>query len=678
MFKITVKTTKLGILSVLAFVFLFQSSSLNPAIQELLSKLGQHQNFRSKRISSYDRTGGNRDRLTIEPGETAVLAKIKGPAAIHHIWVTISAEPFYGRKLILKMFWDGEESPSVEVPVGDFFGVGHGLNRNFSSLPINCSSHGRARNCYWYMPFLKSTRITVTNEGTRRVGAFYYYIDYRELEELPVKTPYFHAQYRQEIPCEDGKNYLILDAAGHGHYVGCILSILQRAMGWWGEGDDMIYIDGEKTPSLYGTGSEDYFSDAWGMREDENPFYGCPLQEPDFQTGSKATVYRFHIPDPLPFKKSIRVTIEHGHANNRSDYFSSVAYWYQSEPHRPFPPLPPVKERLPFALESLRNFILPEWEKESDKKIATFKDKETGMIFKSENITHSLSSYYNQDGTRYPVLMTEKAQIGTEAQLFFPVEIGERYNIELYFLKGPSMGNFEVKEIRAKRKRSQFKSESFEGYSEVKEINKLTIKNVLLHSGVNSITIHVVGKSSDSQGMELGFIGLALTPSSRRFITEWNLIGPFEATDMTFLQTPYPPEEEIDFGKKYQGKGKKLLSWRKIEGEETGYIRLEKLLEPNEKAIAYGLVYVHSPDSRKTKILVGSDDGIRIWLNDELVHSNPAYRGAYPDHDKVEVKLKRGWNKLLVKVLQGGGGWGIYLRFVDPEGDLRWETKVKK
>lgn len=678
MLKIVFKETKKKILFALAFAFLFQSSYLNPSIQDLLSKLGQHQNFRSKRISSYDRTGGNRDRLTIEPGETAVLAEIKGPAAIHHIWVTISAEPFYGRKLILRMFWDGEESPSVEAPVGDFFGVGHGLNRNFSSLPINCSSHGRARNCYWYMPFLKSARITVTNEGTRRVGAFYYYIDYRELEELPAQTPYFHAKYRQEMPCEAGKNYLILDAAGSGHYVGCILSILQRAMGWWGEGDDMIYIDGEKLPSLYGTGSEDYFSDAWGMREDENPFYGCPLQEPDFQVGSKATVYRFHIPDPIPFKESIRVTIEHGHANNRSDYFSSVAHWYQSEPHKPFLPLPPVKQRLPFALESSRNFTLPEWEKKSDEKITVFKDKETGMIFKAKNITHSLTSYYNQDGTRYPVLMTEKAQKGTTAKLSFPGEIGERYNIELYFLKGPRMGNFEIKEILAGETPSTFESEPFEGFSEEKKISKLTLKNVLLYSGMNSITFHVIGKSSDSQGMELGFIGLALFSSSRRFITEWNLIGPFEAADMTFLQTVYPPEREIDLGKKYQGKGKRLVSWRKIKGEETGYIRLEKLLEPNEKAIAYGLVYVYSPDSRKTKILVGSDDGVRIWLNNELVHSNPAYRGAYPDQDKVEVKLNRGWNKLLVKVLQGGGGWGFYLRFVDLEGNLRWETEVKK
>ena len=237
--KVRVWIMLFGVLFIAAETF-----PLIPAGQDLLCRLAQAQDYRSKRISSYDRTGGNRDALTIEPGQTAVLAEIPGPGAIHHIWVTIAAEPFYGRKLILRMYWDGETSASVEAPIGDFFGVGHGLNRNFSSLPINCSSEGRAKNCYWQMPFAKSALVIVTNEGTRPVAAFYYYIDYRELKEMPAATQYFHAQYRQEMPCEPGRNYVLLEADGRGHYVGCNMSILQRAMGWWGEGDDMIYVDG--------------------------------------------------------------------------------------------------------------------------------------------------------------------------------------------------------------------------------------------------------------------------------------------------------------------------------------------------------------------------------------------------------------------------------------------------
>jgi hypothetical protein len=329
--------------------------------QDLLSKLAAPQDYVSKRVSSYDRSGGNKDSLTIAAGGTAVLAELKGPGAIHHIWVTIAAEPFYAGKLVLRAYWDGEAAPSIEAPIGDFFGVGHGLNRNFASLPITCSSEGRARNCYWYMPFGQSARLTVTNEGGQEVPAFYYYIDYRELPALPAGTPAFHAQYRQEFPCVPGRNYTLLEAEGRGHYVGCNLSVLQRAMGWWGEGDDQIFVDGESFPSLHGTGSEDYFSDGWGMRESQSPFYGCPLQEEDFQAGAKATVYRFHIPDPIPFRKSLRVTIEHGHANDRSDFYSSTAYWYQAEPHKPFPVLPAVQARLPFALVPPDNFVLPAW-----------------------------------------------------------------------------------------------------------------------------------------------------------------------------------------------------------------------------------------------------------------------------------------------------------------------------
>ncbi len=670
---------KRGISLFILSVFLLSAASPIPSqVQDLLSQLGQHQNYTSKRISSYDRTGGNRDRLSIEPGKTAVLAEINGPAAIHHIWVTISAEPFYGRKIILRLYWDGEASPSVEAPIGDFFGVGHGLNRNFSSLPINCSSQGRARNCYWFMPFRKSARITATNEGTRTVGAFYYYIDYRELPGLSPDTPYFHAQYRQEMPCPPGKNYLFLEAAGRGHYVGCNLSILQRSMGWWGEGDDMIYVDGEETPSLYGTGSEDYFSDAWGMREDENLFYGCPLQEPDFKTGAKATVYRFHIPDPIPFKKSIRVTIEHGHANDRSDFFSSVAYWYQSEPHKSFPPLPPMEERLPFALESPGGFLLPEWEELKGRKITTYRDKLSGMVYKAEDLSVQLTSFYNQSGNRYPSLSTERALKGSEATLAFSVDFGEHYNLDLYFLKGPAMGNFKVSGIKGKENILPFKSEIFEGYSSEKTIAKLTLKNVRLQSGENEINFQVTGKAARSDGMDLAFVGMTLSPSSRRFIKEWNLIGPFDAPNMSYLQTAFPPERELNLKKIYKGKNNLELKWRKIQTKESGFVNLAGLLEPNEQAIAYGLAYVFSPEDLKAHLLIGSDDGVRIWLNNELVHSNPAYRGAYPDQDTIPVELKKGRNTLLVKVLQGGGGWGFYVRFIDPEGILRSSTEIKE
>jgi hypothetical protein len=647
--------------------------------QDLLGNLAKPQDYVSRRFSSYDRSGGNSDSLAIEPGATAVLAEITGPGAVHHIWITIAAEPFYGRKLVLRMYWDGETAPSVEAPVGDFFGVGHGLDRNFSSLPISCSSKGRARNCYWQMPFRKSARITVTNEGQQPVAAFYYYVDYRVLGELSEFTPYFHAQYRQEMPCAPGRNYLLLEAEGRGHYVGCNLSVLQRAMGWWGEGDDMIFIDGEKTPSLHGTGSEDYFSGAWGMREDENPFYGCPLQEEDFQTGSKATVYRFHVPDPIPFTKSISVTIEHGHANDRADDFSSTAYWYQAEPHKPFPALAPVTERLPYAFEPPDSLILPQWEKRVSSEGAVFEDKQRGWVFESTNLGPLVTSFYGPDGSRVGALTTEAAQpdgakSGTEARLTFPVEVREQYDIDLYLLKGPARGEVTAFAAGADGKPL---CASLDGYFPEVEIAKFTIPGLLLVEGANSIILRVTGKNPKSLGADIAFVGLSLAPADRRFIRDWLLIGPFDAPDMDYLPVAYPPEKEIALNKRYPGKGGLEVTWKKASALPDGSLNLNDLFRPNEQALVYGLAYVHSPDERTTHLLLGSDDGVRVWLNGELVHSNPAYRGNYPDQDRIKVALHKGWNALLVKVLQGAGGWGFSVRLADPHGDLLYGTGPK-
>ena len=647
----------------------------------MLGKLGEKQNYRSKRASSYDRTGGNQDSIGIEPGKTAILAEIKGPAAIHHMWMTIAGEAFYGRKIILRIYWDGEDVPSVEAPIGDFFGVGHGLNRNFTSLPIVCSSDGRARNCYWYMPFRWSCRVTVTNEGTKSVDAFYYYIDYRELDSLRPDAPYFHAQYRQDFPCLGDKNYLILDAAGSGHYVGCNLSVLQRTMGWWGEGDDMIYVDGESSPSLHGTGSEDYFCDGWGMRQDQHPFYGCPLQEEDFEPGAKATVYRFHIPDPIPFKKSIRVTIEHGNENDRSDYYSSVAYWYQTEPHVPFPPLPDPDKRLPFALDSPENFIFAKWEEVKSEGRAVFEDRGAGLRFTAPGLARSLTSYYNAAGVRYPLLRTDGAAMGTQAELRFPVGIHDLYSISLYFLKGPTSGNFHILKKReiAENPEAAFEAlGTFEGYAKAWQLVALTFKDILLDPGLNSLFFETAGKDEKAAGMEIAFVGMSLNPSARRFIPEWNIIGPFAAADMNDLQTVYPPEKEIGFEKKYKGKNGLEVGWRTIQAETGGYIRLETAVQPNVQAIVYGLVYILSPDDRLATVLLGSDDGVKVWVNDSLAHTNPSYRAAEPDQDRFSVNLKKGWNKVLIKVLQGAGGWGYYFRFSDPKGELRWSLKPEE
>ncbi len=326
-----------------------------------LNGLERLKNYESRRASSSatDWRNGNGDSRPIKAGETLTVAELDGPGLITHIWFTIAHEAkSYSRLMTLRIYWDGEEHPSVECPVGDFFGIGHGVDQPFMSLPIRVTSDGRARNCYWPMPFRKSARITVSNESDKTCRALYYYVDWQKHASLPADAAYFHAMYRQEFPCVMGRNFLLADIEGRGHYVGTIQSVYHSSDGWYGEGDDFFFVDGEAEPSLRGTGTEDYFCDAWGFRQQDGPFYGTPLWEGG-KTGARGTAYRFHIPDPVVFKKSLRAEIEHKGSQNfadgtkngfleRDDLMSSVALWYQTEPHKPWPALPAGPERLPY------------------------------------------------------------------------------------------------------------------------------------------------------------------------------------------------------------------------------------------------------------------------------------------------------------------------------------------
>jgi hypothetical protein len=326
-----------------------------------LSGLEKLKNFETRRESSSDPDwrNGNGDCRWIKPHGTLTLADVAGPGQVVHIWCTIADRaPYYSRMLTLRMYWDGETDPSVASPIGDFFGMGHGVDKAFTSLPVRVSSDGKGRNCYWPMPFKKSARIVITNESDLPCDAFYYYVDWQKMPSLPEDTAYFHAMYRQEFPCVMGTNYLIADIVGRGHYVGTVQSVVLSSPGWYGEGDDFFFIDGEKEPSLRGTGTEDYFCDGWGFREQAGPFYGTPLWE-GYDTGDRGSAYRWHIPDPVTFKKSLHVEIEHKGGQDfpdgtstgfieRDDLMSSVAFWYQIEPHKPWPALPPGLQRLPF------------------------------------------------------------------------------------------------------------------------------------------------------------------------------------------------------------------------------------------------------------------------------------------------------------------------------------------
>jgi hypothetical protein len=331
--------------------------------QETFEALTLRKPYEAHRESSCESNlAGNGDAVEIPPGTTLTLLDADGPGVITHFWNTIAAfDPFAGRSVVLRVFYDGQEKPSVQVPLGDFFGVGHGAQKSFTSAPMSVSANGLSRSCYWHLPFRKHVKVTVSNESpTYPVASFYYYLDWQKRDSLPDDTMYFHAQYRQSMPAAPG-HYTILDTEGQGHYVGTVYSAQQVELGWFGEGDDFIYIDGSKTPQLRGTGTEDYFNDAWGFREFATPFHGVTLYE-GIYPGDRVTAYRWHIADPIPFQKSLRVTIEHrgsvfdetaeggvvslARSSERPDWISSVAFWYQFPAVTIDQPLPPVEKRI--------------------------------------------------------------------------------------------------------------------------------------------------------------------------------------------------------------------------------------------------------------------------------------------------------------------------------------------
>jgi hypothetical protein len=307
---------------------------------------------RSKRVSSYDRTGSNNDRFeNIQIGERRTIFDVSGAGMINHIWIGMLPFPsILSRNDIgLRMYWDGAENPCVESPIGPFFGQGWDEAYNFSSLPLAASPRdGIGLVSYFVMPFARGARVEIENEADKPISGFYFYIDYVEFEELPAELGRFHAWYNHQLtealpegetPVRFGenrtgdRNYLIADLEGKGHFAGVNYYIHTPSPVWYGEGDDMFFIDGEVwPPSLHGTGTEDYFNTAYGPQSlFSHPFYGYARVNDDIGHLGRTHVYRYHITDPVYFEESLKFTIEHGHNNNLTLDLASVAYWYQAD-----------------------------------------------------------------------------------------------------------------------------------------------------------------------------------------------------------------------------------------------------------------------------------------------------------------------------------------------------------
>ena len=294
----------------------------------------------------------NRDNFRVPAGATHVLMDVEGPGIITHMWITFLGPERHPwakdgsanhQELLLRIYYDGNERPGVEAPVGDFFAGCFGRRSEVISIPVVVEG-GDSYNCFWHMPFQKSCRVEIVNESEKQLNLLYYNIDWIKKDSLPEDTPYFYAQYNQAYPLEAGKPYTVLETTGKGHYVGTVFSVRTRSPYWFGEGDEMISIDGESLPSVWGTGTEDYFLCAWGLERVLTPFFGVPYFDQWGIIGGHTSAYRWHVNDPFVFNTAFKFEFEtFGWMspdenpeyramswNPREDDFASVAFWYQT------------------------------------------------------------------------------------------------------------------------------------------------------------------------------------------------------------------------------------------------------------------------------------------------------------------------------------------------------------
>ncbi len=621
------------------------------------SRLPVLKDFRMKQVSSCDTSGGNDDFIAIAPGATAVIADLRGPGVIVGIWCTVaSPDKYFLRRTVLRFFWDGETTPSVEVPLGDFFGTGFQY-KQYVTPYIGMSSGGYY--CYFPMPFNASARVEVLNQTGKEINSFYYHIDYQQLPSpLDADVAYFHASWHREPRTDPRTSYTILDAEGRGHFVGLNMSMqsYNNDMQYL-EGNEFVYVDGEKKPSIAGTGTEDYFNSGWYFNRGEfaAPYHGLILKDDSLQ---RIAAYRFHILDVIPFSTSLRFTIEHGNRNAEIADYSSTAYWYQKEPHKPFAEMAPAGMRIPLRV------VVPNGAVEAE----SLRPLETHAKWDVQDMSPFGAEW---SGMKQLCVHLEKPADGFTVSL--PVE-EEEYDVSLFFTRGPSYGNWAVTQ-------NGQKLVTCDGYSdETVHGGKLVLKGLKAAMGTLQLRCVAGEKPPRASGNDVGLDAFVLQPH-RHYIPEWYLIGPFaNPRDAKLkrlgLDIPYAPEKEIDVSATYKGVNDQLIGWTLTKTPPQGRMDLYQF-DPYEMVVVYALTYVFSPMDQTLPLLLGSDDGVKAFLNSREIHRFLGIRVAAPDQDRVPLPLKKGWNALMLKIENNYGGYNFFARVLDPTHSLVF-SPIKK
>jgi len=563
-------------------------------------------------VSSYDTSGGNRDRYEVAAGDSVVLLDMRGPAVIRRLWLTVaSRDPAYLRRISLEIYWEGESEPSVRAPLGDFFGNGFD-RRHYAALPMGVSSGGFFT--YLPMPFRSQARIVARNGTGRAIDALYVNMDVETGALLPEPLTLFHAQWNRNPRTADPEPHLVLEARGAGRFVGLSLNAESHdGTLTFLEGDERFFVDGDF--SGQGTGTEDYFNAGWYFDQGTfaAPFHGLVVKD---DTLGRVAAYRWHLPDAVPFRDSVRIELEHGHANAEVADYATMAYWYQTEPHRPLPPLPAPDDR-----------------------------RVLGQKIPSSALDAAPLAQRSGEGWSLAV----------------PLPRMDRYEIVVYPLGGPEAGEALVALEGVLRRRLGLQAP--EGSTVLPPQVLDTV------SGGDRLRLDYVATLPPA--------AVEARPI-RRFARTWSVVGPFPnpqrvGTELSpALDSVFGPELDPDLSRRYPGLHGAEVGWRPVDGPEDGYIRLNPHFEPNDWVAAFAQSFLWSPDERDALLLLGADDAHVLWVNGVRVSERQGRNISTPDDLEVPVRLHAGWNRVLLEVADLDGGWGFQVRVADPTGALRW------
>ncbi|HKJ92086.1 MAG TPA: DUF2961 domain-containing protein [Longimicrobiales bacterium] len=607
-------------------------------------------------VSSYDTTGGNADRRVAPAGDSVVLLDMDGPGVVRRLWITVaSSDPDYLRRIALKMYWDGETNPSVEAPLGDFFGNGFDT-RHYTALPMGMSSGGFY--CTLPMPFAKHARIVAVNGTGRTISAVYFNLDLTTGDQLPHPLETFHAWWHRDRRTTRPTPHLVLDAAGQGRFIGLSLNAESyNNQLWFLEGDEIWHVDGRFRGQ--GTGTEDYFNSGWYFNRGPfaGPYHGLIIKNDSL---GRIAAYRWQIPDAVPFHDSIRVEIEHGAENQEVADYATMAYWYQVEPHRPLPPLPPPDARRVLGVKIPPDAV----------------PVDSLPVAQGPGGTLTLRVPVPRPD-RYEMVVYARARAGRDTL---------RLALRPAAGAGPGTSPGAATASRTAGRHG--------GGERVLDLSAEEPGRILAPASLG--TAGLAGHDVDLElgGPAVAALGHATSPEAaarallaavdlrpvRVWAREWNVVGPFAnprvpGSDRSpALDSVYGPERDPGLSRHYSGVDGARVTWQRATAGDDGFVNLDDRFQPNDHVAAYARAFLVSPDARDATLLLGADDADQLWVNGQEVSSRQGPHASQPDEMAVPVHLHAGCNLVVLKVAELEGGWGFQMRAADPAGDLRWRA----